>query len=248
MKALIFHGVRSWRPLGAMSCEVKLNTLEGGVITLDVQTTATVRELKSMLLEKHPCEEPIERKLLKVVLLQDGSFIDDAETLAEAGLLDAESLVTVTYTRNVVEAGTKDGIHTQGFFELKIPSDLTEICYDAFCGCEQVVLVTIPESVTSIGGCAFNYCSSLEKVTIGDSVTHIGKHAFADCSSLASITMGEAVIDIGQHAFEYCTSLERINMGESVTHIQEGAFSHCSSLASVTMGESVTYICDFAFG
>ena len=61
--------------------------------------TATVRELKAMLLEKHPCEDPIERKVLKVELLRDSSIIDDAETLDAAGLLGAESLVTVTYTR-----------------------------------------------------------------------------------------------------------------------------------------------------
>ena len=53
-------------PLTAMSCEVKLNTLQGGVITLDIPMTATVRELKAMLLAKHPCRDPIERKILKV--------------------------------------------------------------------------------------------------------------------------------------------------------------------------------------
>ena len=35
-------------------CEVQLNTLQGSVITLDVVMTATIGELKSMLLEKHP--------------------------------------------------------------------------------------------------------------------------------------------------------------------------------------------------
>ena len=38
----------------AMPCEVQLNTLQGSVITLDVVMTATIGELKSMLLEKHP--------------------------------------------------------------------------------------------------------------------------------------------------------------------------------------------------
>ena len=55
----------------AMSCEVKLNTLQGGVITLDIPITATVRELKVMLLTKHPCRDPIERNILKVELLRD---------------------------------------------------------------------------------------------------------------------------------------------------------------------------------
>ena len=110
-----------------MSCEVQLNTLQGGVITLDVVMTATVRELKAMLLEKHPCQDPIERKVLKVELLRDSSIIDDAETLDAAGLLGAESLVTVTYTRNEVEAATKHDICTQGCFAVKIPSNVTSI-------------------------------------------------------------------------------------------------------------------------
>ncbi len=63
------HGVH--RPFAAMSCEVELNTLQGGVITLDIPITATVRELKVMLLTKHPCRDPIERNILKVELLRD---------------------------------------------------------------------------------------------------------------------------------------------------------------------------------
>ena len=84
--------------------------------------TATVRELKALLLEKHPCQDLIERKVLKVELLRDSSIIDDAETLDAAGLLGAETLVTVTYARNEVEASTKHDIHTQGCFGVKIPA------------------------------------------------------------------------------------------------------------------------------
>ena len=79
-----------------MSCEVKLNTLQGGVITLDISMTATVE------------------------LLRDGSIIDDAATLDAAGFFCAESLVTVACTRNEVEAATKDDIHTQTCFGAKI--------------------------------------------------------------------------------------------------------------------------------
>ena len=43
----------------AMPCEVQLNTLQGSVITLDVVMTATIGELKSMLLEKHPFQSII---------------------------------------------------------------------------------------------------------------------------------------------------------------------------------------------
>ena len=145
-----------------MSCEVNDNTLQGGVITLDVVTTATVRELKSMLLEKHPCQDPIERKVLKVELLRDSSIIDDAETLDAAGLLGAESLVTVAYTRNEVEAATKHKIHTLGCVGVKIPCNLREISDYAFRSCHQLVVVTIPGSLTHIGEHAFEKCTSLE--------------------------------------------------------------------------------------
>ena len=159
--------------------------------------TATVRELKAMLLEKHPCQDPIERKVLKVELLRDSSIIDDAERLDAAGLLGAESLVTVTYTRNEVEAATKHDINTEGCFAVKIPSNVTSISHSAFQNSHQIVSLTIPESVTHIGDCAFRNCASLASITSDESVTHVGEGAFQNCRSLASITLGESVTRIG---------------------------------------------------
>ena len=260
-------------PFAAMSCEVKLNTVQGGVITLDIPITATVRELKAILLEKHPCQDPIELKILKVELLRDSSIIDDAETLDAAGFFCAESLVTVVYTRNEVEAATKDEIyeiHAQGCFGAKIPCNLTEISRYAFQNCSQLVLVSIEgsvthigfgafaqcrsltsisigESVTHIGEGAFAHCTSLKSITIGESVTHIGAWAFAECRSLNSVSMGESVMQIGTFTFAACTSLTSIRMGESVTHVGASAFERCTSLTSIMMGESVTHIGAGAF-
>ena len=234
----------------AMSCEIKLNNLQGGVITLDIPITATVRELKAMLLAKHPCQDPIERKILKVELLRDSSIIDDAETLDAAGFFCAESLVTVAYTRNEVEAATKDeidDIHAQRCFGAKIPCNLTEISRYAFQNCRQLVLVSIEGSVTHIGEQAFAQCRSLTSISMGESVTHIGEQAFAQCRSLTSISMGESVTHIGEQAFAQCTSLPSISMGESVRHIGDFAFAQCTSLTSISMGESVMHIGAFAF-
>ena len=238
------------RPFAAMSCEVKLNTLQGGVITLDLPITATVRELKAMLLAQHPCRDPIERKILKVELLRDSSIIDDAETLDAAGFFCAESLVTVAYTRNEVEAATKDDIddiHAQRCFAAKIPCDLTDISSCAFKHCDQLVSVTIRGLVTHIGEAAFVQCTSLMSITMGESVTHIGEAAFVHCTSLTSITMGESVTHIGDIAFAGCTSLTSISMGESVTHVGAAAFARCTSLRSISIGESVTHIGAEAF-
>eukprot|EP00434_Breviolum_minutum_P001977 symbB.v1.2.001748.t2/scaffold94.1/size335129/12 len=248
--------------------EKMMNEMTCGVITLDIPITATVRELKAMLLEKHPCQDPIERKILKVELLRDSSIIDDAETLDAAGLFCTESLVTVAYARNEVEAATKDDIdhiHTQRFFGVKIPCNLTEISRYAFQNCKLLVLVTISgsvthigchafagctsltsisisESVTHIGACAFAGCTSLNRISMGESVTHIERDAFAACRSLRSIIIGESVTHIGVGVFAGCTSLMSISIGESVSHIWERAFAGCTSLRSVTMGESVTHI------
>ena len=234
----------------AMSCELELNTLQGGVITLEVKLETTLGELKTMLCEKHPrAEDPTESKLLRVELLLNSSIIgmDDAQTLGAAGLLEAEAPTTVIYKRNEAEASEKFYVRALGFFHLNIPSYCKTICDGAFRDCQNLVSVTITESVTHIGVCAFEVCTSLASITLGESVTHIGAGAFAGCTSLTSITLGDSVTQIGDYAFENCTSLVSITFGESVTHIGAGAFAGCTSLTSITLGESVTQIGDYAF-
>ena len=234
----------------AMSCELELNTLQGGVITLEVMMETTLRELKAMLCEKHPrAEDPTERKLLRVELLHNSSIVemDDAQTLGAAGLLEAEAPTTVIYRRNEVEASAKDDVHALGFFHLNTPSYCTTICSAAFRKCQNLVSVTFTKPVTHIGDYAFEVCASLASITLGESVTHIGEEAFEDCTSLASITFGESVTHIGAAAFAGCTSLASITLGESVTDIGAGAFANCTSLVSITLGESVTHIGDGAF-
>ena len=97
-----------------------------------------------MLHEKHPCQDPIERKVLKVELLHNSSIIDEAEALNPARFLGTESLVTVVYSRNEVEAARKYDIHTQAkeYFGVKIPSSVTHIEYGAFEGCTSLASIT----------------------------------------------------------------------------------------------------------
>ena len=85
------------------------------------------------------CEDPIERQILKVKVLSDGFLVDDHQTLESAGLLHAESEVTVIYCRNEVEAATKEAIHEEGLLQVNIPSSLTEIPARALKECKQVV-------------------------------------------------------------------------------------------------------------
>ena len=187
--------------MAAMPCEVKLKTLEGGVLTVVAMPTNTIQELKAVLYEMKHCEDPIERKILKVKVLADGLLVDDDQTLESTGLLHEESEATVIYSRNVAEAATNEALRAEGFLQVNIPPSLSEIPAGAFQDCKQVVKVAIPESVTAIGDGAFQSCSSLESITIPESVTSIGNSAFLGCSSLKSISIPESVTVIGALPF-----------------------------------------------
>ena len=214
----------------AMSRELKLKTLPGDIYTHRVDLDTTVEKLKAMLRE-HKTKDPIERKILRVELLQDCSVMaDDAQDLCKTGLLEAEAVATVIYKRNEVEAATGADVHTQGLFHLNIPPDLKTISGSAFQDCTNLVSVTITKSVTHIGNYAFFCCFSLAKITLGDSVEHIGENAFANCASLSSITLGDSVTHIGDNAFRNCTSLKSISFSDSVLQIGKHAFEGCTML------------------
>ena len=70
--------------MAPMPCELKVKTLEGGDLTVEVVPTTTIKELRAMLHEKKNCEDPIERKILKVKVLADGLLVDDDQTLESA--------------------------------------------------------------------------------------------------------------------------------------------------------------------
>ena len=218
-----------------------MNTLQGGVFTLDVTRIETVQQLKSMLREKFPIDDPIEQKILKVEVLKDTCLLDDAQTLNEGGLHD-ESEVTVIYRRNEIEAATKDDVHTQEFCQVNIPQAVTRVSVEAFDNCHNLVKVTIPNSVRSIGHAAFAGCTSLKSIIIPDSVTRIGDCAFLNCTSLKHITIPDWVTQIRHSAFAGCTSLERITIPDWVTWIGGSAFEGCTSLENILVPDWVTEI------
>ena len=134
--------------------------------------------------------------------------------------------------------------------ELKIPSGITSIGYEAFRGCFSLESITIPASVVSIGTSAFVACINLTNVTFENNskLTVIDGGAFADCTSLKSIVIPDGVISIGGQAFADCTSLESITIPASVASIGEAAFYDCTSLDSITIPVGVASIGGGAFG
>ena len=251
------HSTKSWLQLYLLQVffsnmatapqEMKVKTLEGEMLAVEVVPANTVKELRAMLLESKRCEHPIERQLLRVEVLTAGLLIDDDQTVESAGLLCAESDVTVVYARREVEAATKEGIHEGGPLGVIVPSHVTEIAYAAFQDCHQVLRVTVPESVKFIGENAFAGCGSLARVALPESLTIIEACAFADCTSLESVTIPESATSIGESAFAERNSLKNITILGSLTSISSYTFEACVSLTGIAIPVSVRVIEEFAF-
>lgn len=100
-----------------MLYEVKLNTLEGSIVTVDGLPTTTIRELKNMLFEQKFCKDYIDCKNFKAQILMDGMLADDDQTLASAGVLHDNINATVVCSKTEIEAANAKTIPIEGFFK-----------------------------------------------------------------------------------------------------------------------------------
>jgi len=130
---------------------------------------------------------------------------------------------------------------------VEIPSDTTEIRYNAFYNCNFIESVSIPNGVTTISRDSFHACKSLKSVTIPNSVTNIYDCAFILCSALEEVTLSSQLTTINRATFEQCTSLKSIIIPNGVTCIGASAFFGCVNLESVSIPNSVTTIDTSAF-
>lgn len=103
-------------------------------------------------------------------------------------------------------------------------------------------------ALTNICDDAFNGCEVLESVILPKSVKHIGPRAFADCDALSEVDMNEGLESIGGEAFRSCYNLFEIRIPNSVKTIAEGAFKDCINMerfyGSAVSSDGRTLICD----
>ena len=147
LKGALSEGLWNLPEMATAPQKMKVKILEGEMLAVAVAPTNTVKELRAMLLESKRCEDSIERQFLRVEVLTAGLLIDDDQTVESAGLLCAESGVTVVYARREVEAATKEGIHEEGPLSL--------------------ACITLPESLTVIEPCTFLQCTVSSGPEIG---------------------------------------------------------------------------------
>ena len=125
---------------------------------------------------------------------------------------------------------TQTNTLTHGCGRTTIPTSVTAIGDDAFCGCQGMTTLTIPHSVTDIGSGAFSMCD-LKAITLPNSVKHIGAFAFQyyklnDESSdtvYVSVNIPDSVETIGECAFYYCDFCD-VTIPASVTKMGRDPF------------------------
>ncbi|MGM9803270.1 MAG: leucine-rich repeat domain-containing protein [Muribaculaceae bacterium] len=139
-------------------------------------------------------------------------------------IVDSEN--TVYDSRNECNAiiETASNALISGCKNTEIPSDVTEICENAFIGCTDLTSIDIPNSVTKIDKFAFSFCYGLSSIVIPNSVTEIAMSTFWKCENLSTVAIPNSVTSIGEYAFCDCQNLTSITIPKSVKTIGANAF------------------------
>lgn len=147
---------------------------------------------------------------LEYELNEDG----ESYTVVDIGdATDKDIVIPAKYKDLPVTAIGDDAFEDADIKSVVIPSGVTEIGDDAFCGCANLVSVTLPDTLVSIGEYAF------------------------DDTGIKSITLPEGLKTIGESAFEFC-GIESIFIPDSVEEIEDYVFYGCLSLKEITVGEN----------
>ncbi len=147
--------------------------------------------------------------------------------------------------------------------ELVIPSNIKNICDNAFGDMRELETLIIEEGVETIGEGAFGICNSLSEVHIPKSVCYIGPGNFnsdwifdiltsvrvdLDCEN-TNFVLKDGILYTAdlQSIVWFSDSVKEIVLPTGMTVVPSGYFSRRISLEKVTVPEGVTTIDWFAF-
>ena len=122
---------------------------------------------------------------------------------------------------------------------IEIPSLVTCIGGDAFCGCDSLKSVELPSSLTDIEAGAFRECGSLTSIEIPSSVTRIGASAFADCNSLSEAIVPYKLNYCGDDIFPKQTKIKDHNGKDRPLYKTSGDYKYA------LLNQSYTVLLDY---
>lgn len=93
-------------------------------------------------------------------------------------------------------AGSPSGAYT-------VPGTVTQICPNAFWGCDGLQVITVP-GIPEISEYAFANCEGLMSVTMQVPTNRIGLKAFSGCDNLVQAIVPDSVREIHESAFDGC--------------------------------------------
>ena len=123
---------------------------------------------------------------------------------------------------------------------LEIPTGVTSIKKNAFCGCSSLTNLTLPAGITEIGDKAFCICSGLGSLTLPDGITEINSYTFATCLNLTSLTLSANLTSISLGGFKGCFALKNLTIPSGLTSLSNLHITDISTtIESVYVSSSV---------
>ncbi|OHT09874.1 hypothetical protein TRFO_04408 [Tritrichomonas foetus] len=133
---------------------------------------------------------------------------------------------------------------------IELSEGMTAILGSTFKG-TNLVEIRIPSTVTRIEWQAFQDCKKLTVVEWpAETCTHFGQNAFLGCSSLIAFKFPDTASGLDQVGkyFEGCTSLKKVQLPRILTdtkkRVGEKIFNGCTSLSEIIWPENIEYVGD----
>lgn len=105
-----------------------------------------------------------------------------------------------------------------------VPSGVSAIGQNAFCGNDTVESVMLPASTEVIGSFAFDGCTNLREITLPERLREIGLSAFGN-SGLQRVVLPDSIEFIDEFAFQGCKNLRDVAFPHKRLTVRSNAFA-----------------------